>query len=147
MDGEIPHQRVYDLLRQMRGHLLDESLISAYEYGWLISGAPGVTGPGSPAPRRLERYDEMRERLTDHDRLRDELRAALTPGNRNVEAASLVPALRDLRHIAVGATVPMLAPADVVDALVEVIAANGLASQPEPARQMAEAIVARIRRT
>lgn len=56
------HQRVWDLLRQMRSELLDAELITRHEYAWLCSEAPGVSGGGSPAPRRLETYDEIRAR-------------------------------------------------------------------------------------
>jgi hypothetical protein len=60
------HQRAWDLLRQMRSNLLDENLISQAEYAWLAAEAPGAdagAGNGSPAPRRLETYDEHAARL------------------------------------------------------------------------------------
>ena len=81
--AEPLHQRAWDLLRQMRSELLDDSLISREEYAWLAAEAPYVTsgdasqpGQGSPAPRRLERYDEQLIRLTVLEQERDELAAA-----------------------------------------------------------------------
>jgi hypothetical protein len=62
------HQRAWDLLRQMRSELLDAELISREEYAWLLAEAPGASdkpGAGSPAPRRLETYDEHAVRLKD----------------------------------------------------------------------------------
>lgn len=76
IDG-IPHQRCWDLLRQMRGHLSDEKLISMREYGWLVAETPGASGGGSPAPRRLESYDEMKDRLHEADAVREQRDAAL----------------------------------------------------------------------
>lgn len=65
----LMHQRGYDLLRYCRGYLQDERLISLAEYVWLASQASYATqgDPNKPGPRRLESYDEMRERLTHLD--------------------------------------------------------------------------------
>lgn len=64
------HQRVFDLLRQMRHHLMEEQLISREEYTWLVSAAPffeqgdpDVPGQGSKAVRRLEAYDDHEARM------------------------------------------------------------------------------------
>lgn len=62
-ETNIPHQRVWDLLRQCRHKLLDENLISREEYAWLLADAPNVLGRGSPAPRRLETYDDHESRM------------------------------------------------------------------------------------
>lgn len=87
------HQRAWDLLRQMRGHLADENLISLEEYAWLAANAPGADagpGNGSPAPRRLESYDEMRAELAA-------ARRALTAMTVERDALRAEVALRDGR--------------------------------------------------
>lgn len=64
------HQRVFDLLRQMRSTLHQEHLISREEYAWLSAeaaywegGDPETPGQGSQAPRRLESYDDHQNRM------------------------------------------------------------------------------------
>jgi hypothetical protein len=60
------HQRVWDLVRFCRSELSEADLITQEEYAWLCYGMPGTVGPpgqGSPSPRRLETYDELRERV------------------------------------------------------------------------------------
>lgn len=55
--------RLFDLVRYMRAELHKADLITDSEYGWLCSEASLATGAGSPSPRRLENYDELRRRL------------------------------------------------------------------------------------
>lgn len=64
------HQRVFDLLRQLRSELLRDNLISREEYGWLAAeaayfevGDPDRPGQGSLGPRRLETYDDHENRM------------------------------------------------------------------------------------
>lgn len=56
--------RLFDLVRYMRAELHEAELITDSEYGWLCSEASLATGAGSPSPRRLEDYDELRRRLS-----------------------------------------------------------------------------------
>lgn len=88
------HQRMWDLVRFARGYLLDEGLISRQEYGVLVANEtetrPGI---GSPSPRRLESYDELRAKLAAleekaaafDDRL---LRVALAAARAGFDASS-----------------------------------------------------------
>lgn len=59
--------RQFDLVRYMRSQLHEAELISDEEYAWLCSEAPLATAPegGSPSPRRLESYDDMRKRIAE----------------------------------------------------------------------------------
>ena len=58
------YQRMWDLVRQMRAELLDQRLITLEEYALLASAeTQDKPGQGSPAPRRLENYDELRARF------------------------------------------------------------------------------------
>lgn len=72
------HQRIWDLVRYARGHLLDMNLITRQEYSVLLGeetrDAPNT---GSPSPRRLESYDEIRAQLAEAQRERDEARRCL----------------------------------------------------------------------
>jgi hypothetical protein len=52
--------RLFDLVRYMRSELHEADLITDQEYGWLCAEAPMAKGQGSPSPRRLEDYDEIR---------------------------------------------------------------------------------------
>jgi hypothetical protein len=65
------HVRLFDLVRQQRSELHQADLITDDEYVWLSGGAKLASDPkgGSPSPRRLEDYDEMRSRLTAADEL------------------------------------------------------------------------------
>jgi hypothetical protein len=81
----IMHLRAWDLLRQMRMHLLDANLIDTHEYAWLASESPAADprpGMGSQAPRRLEDYDRTRARLEEE---RDTARAALAAAEQKIE--------------------------------------------------------------
>jgi len=53
--------RLFDLVRYARIMLHEDDLITDDEYAWLCA-APMAQGPGSPSPRRLEDYDELRQR-------------------------------------------------------------------------------------
>lgn len=67
LNGPFPkdkiNARLFDLVRVMRGELHEEDLIDMHEYVWLSGGSSLNKGPGSPSPRRLEEYDDMRERI------------------------------------------------------------------------------------
>jgi hypothetical protein len=55
--------RLFDLVRYMRSELHHANLITDEEYAWLIMEAPLAQGVGSPSPRRLEDYDDIRAKL------------------------------------------------------------------------------------
>jgi hypothetical protein len=57
------HLRLFDLVRFMRAELHQADLITDEEYAWLCMEAPMNQGAGSPSPRRLEDYDELRAKL------------------------------------------------------------------------------------
>ncbi len=59
------HVRLFDLVRQQRAELHDDGLITSEEYAWLSGGAGMAVSDkgGSPSPRRLEDYDDMRKQL------------------------------------------------------------------------------------
>lgn len=66
--------RLMDLVRYQRSELLHAGLISEEEYEWLLNApSEGNHGQGSPSPRRLEDYDQIRERLTNSERIRLEI--------------------------------------------------------------------------
>jgi len=52
--------RLFDLVRYMRSELYEADLITDQEYFWLCAEAPMAKGQGSPSPRRLEDYDEVK---------------------------------------------------------------------------------------
>ena len=55
--------RLFDLVRYMRTELHEAELITDQEYFWLCAEAPMAKGQGSPSPRRLEDYDEIRAKM------------------------------------------------------------------------------------
>ena len=57
--------RLFDLVRHCRACLHEEGLITDKEYAWLCAEALMATSPsgGSPSARRLEDYDQLRERI------------------------------------------------------------------------------------
>ena len=59
--------RLFDLVRFMRSELHQAELITDEEYSWLCAEAELATAPegGSPSPRRLEDYDDLRKQLSD----------------------------------------------------------------------------------
>ena len=57
------HVRLFDLVRFMRSELHRADLITDEEYSWLLYEAPMAKGSGSPSPRRLDDYDEIRAEL------------------------------------------------------------------------------------
>lgn len=61
------YARMWDLVRHQRADLLDAGLITREEYGALALEEPG---PGSPSPRRLESYDELRKQLAASEQAR-----------------------------------------------------------------------------
>ena len=64
MNSDInTNRRLFDLVRVMRSELHEADLISDEEYSWLLSEAPMAKRSGSPSPRRLEDYDDMRARM------------------------------------------------------------------------------------
>lgn len=61
MNSDInTNRRLFDLVRFMRSELHEADLISDEEYSWLLSEAPMAKGSGSPSPRRLEDYDQVK---------------------------------------------------------------------------------------
>jgi len=103
--AEPLHQRAWDLLRQMRSELLDDSLISREEYAWLAAEAPYVTsgdasqpGQGSPAPRRLERYDKQALRISVLKQEREATMRVLAP---NMPGSGLEDAARQVKQAAI----------------------------------------------
>jgi hypothetical protein len=67
--------RLFDLVRFMRSELHEAELITDEEYSWLLSESPMTKGKGSPSPRRLEDYDEIRAKMK---RMESALRASIT---------------------------------------------------------------------
>lgn len=57
------HVRLFDLVRFMRSELARANLITEEEYAWLCFESPMARGEGSPSPRRLEDYDDLRAQL------------------------------------------------------------------------------------
>lgn len=65
------HARLFDLVRFMGSELHQADLITDEEYAWLCREAPMAKGPGSPSPRRLEDYDDLRAKMsTQHEALK-----------------------------------------------------------------------------
>ena len=77
--------RLFDLVRYMRSELHEAELITDQEYGWLCAEAPMVKGQGSPSPRRLEDYDEIRARM---ERMEDALRG-IVPDEMTFNSSSI----------------------------------------------------------
>jgi hypothetical protein len=69
--------RLFDLVRCMRFDLHEGGLITFEEYAWLSGEAPMAKGQGSPSPRRLESYDDVRGRLKSAESENAKLREAL----------------------------------------------------------------------
>lgn len=66
MNSDInTNRRLFDLVRYQRSELLEAELITEEEYGWLCHGCDMAKGGGSPSPRRLEDYDEIRRKMMD----------------------------------------------------------------------------------
>lgn len=57
--------RLFDLVRYMRSELHAADLITDEEFTWLCADAPMANSDagGSPSPRRLEDYDELRDKI------------------------------------------------------------------------------------
>jgi hypothetical protein len=70
--------RLFDLVRHCRASLHEEGLITDKEYAWLCAEALMATSPsgGSPSARRLEDYDQLRERIKRLEEAGDKLSAA-----------------------------------------------------------------------
>lgn len=66
------HLRQFDLVRQMRGELHRQNLITDEEYVWLCRHNP-TREAGSPSPRRLEDYDELRAKLAEAEKDKERL--------------------------------------------------------------------------
>lgn len=71
------HQRLLDLVRYMRGHLLNEGLITILEYA-------ALTDAGVNSAQRLADYDALR---AENERLRTE-NEQLRAGNERLRASS-----------------------------------------------------------
>ena len=62
---KLTKTRLWDLVRYQRSELLNADLITREEYAALLTDeTKDAPGQGSPSPRRLESYDEVRARLT-----------------------------------------------------------------------------------
>jgi hypothetical protein len=60
-NAERINVRLFDLVRYMRSELHAENLITDDEYTWLcLKEFPNDPKTGSPSPRRLEDYDQLR---------------------------------------------------------------------------------------
>ena len=59
--------RLFDLVRYMRAELHEAELITLSEYVWLCDECNLNNGGGSPSPRRLEDYDELRAKLDKYE--------------------------------------------------------------------------------
>jgi len=68
--SELTNGRLFDLVRHQRAELHEAKLITDKEYAELCSEHPLAQGDGSPSPRRLEDYDELKARTA---RLKDSL--------------------------------------------------------------------------
>ena len=70
--------RLFDLVRHCRASLHEEGLITDKEFVWLCAEALMATSPsgGSPSARRLEDYDQLRERIKRLEEAGDKLSAA-----------------------------------------------------------------------
>lgn len=69
------YQRLWDLVRHQRSELLDAELITRDEYVALLADeTKDRQAQGSPSPRRLESYDELRARLSAFEGERDALK-------------------------------------------------------------------------
>jgi hypothetical protein len=66
--------RLFDLVRYMRSELYEAELITDQEYAWLCAEAPMAKGQGSPSPRRLEDYDEIRAKMKHMEKALTEIR-------------------------------------------------------------------------
>jgi hypothetical protein len=73
------HRRLFDLVRNCRAQLHEEDLITDDEYAWLCSHEfkEDKGKPGSPSPRRLEDYDDLRQLLAVAERARDQAQEEL----------------------------------------------------------------------
>lgn len=60
MDDIKTNKRLFDLVRYQRSELLEAGLITEDEYLYILSDAPLAKGGGSPSPRRLEDYDQVK---------------------------------------------------------------------------------------
>lgn len=71
-------ERLFDLVRYMRAELHGADLITDEEYAWISGGSSMANSPqgGSPSPRRLEEYDQLKRENKKLLTQRDELIAA-----------------------------------------------------------------------
>ncbi len=60
MDDIKTNKRLFDLVRYQRSELLEAGLITDDEYLYILADAPLAQGAGSPSPRRLEDYDQVK---------------------------------------------------------------------------------------
>jgi hypothetical protein len=80
------HVRLFDLVRYMRAELQEQDLITSEEYSWLCYESPMANSPkgGSPSPRRLEDYDELRAELAAERARLDWLEKYLSDDSKNL---------------------------------------------------------------
>lgn len=77
--SRIDNQRILDLLRQLRGELHEQRLITDDEYAYLA-------GLGSQSARRLESYDDVSAKLKEALASRERLTLAINQGQSWSEA-------------------------------------------------------------
>lgn len=81
MNSDInTNTRLFDLVRFSRSNLHEEGLITDQEYFWLCAEAPMAQGAGSPSPRRLEDYDDIRARMVKLEAALKSIKAHDGPG-------------------------------------------------------------------
>jgi hypothetical protein len=73
MDDIKTNKRLFDLVRYQRSELLQAGLITEDEYLYLLADAPLAKGGGSPSPRRLEDYDEIRAKMKSMEKALGEI--------------------------------------------------------------------------
>ena len=118
------HVRLFDLVRFMRAELHEQNLITDEEYSWLCAGSPMAISPrgGSPSPRRLEDYDDLRAELAAERKAlaeeRGKVRALIYAGQMALESDDNIK--------------------QATDAQLEAAAQNG----PEPVQRGARAVLA-----
>ena len=88
--------RLFDLVRHCRANLHEEGLITDKEYAWLCAEAPMATSSGgSPSARRLEDYDQLRERIKRMEETLREIANQDYRGSRSTESQIAFRALEE----------------------------------------------------
>ncbi len=76
--------RLFDLVRYCRAELHEEGLIDDKEYAWICAEASMNKSPsgGSASARRLEDYDELKDRIKRLEKAGDKMHDWLMSKNR-----------------------------------------------------------------